>query len=63
LQYLCFYRKREKRKKKKEKACMGLVQPTTKPAQLQGFNPGKKEAHKERPTQIWTFCIRNPDIF
>jgi hypothetical protein len=30
-------------KEKEKKACIGLVQPTTKPAQLQGFNPGQKK--------------------
>jgi hypothetical protein len=23
----------------------------------------RKKAHQERPSRIWTFCIRNPDIF
>jgi hypothetical protein len=23
----------------------------------------KKEGHQERLTRIWTFCIRNPDLF
>ena len=42
---------------------MGLVQPTMKPAQLQDSAQVEKEAHQERPTRIWTFCIRNPDLF
>ena len=50
LQDLCFYRKRKKRKKRK-KACMALVRPTAKPAQLQRFNPG----WKKKPTFFWFF--------
>jgi hypothetical protein len=41
-----FIEKKEKQKKRK-KACMGLVQPTTKLAQLQRFNPGRKRSPPE----------------
>jgi hypothetical protein len=37
LQDLCFYK--EKNERKGKKTCKGLVQPTTKPTQLQGFSP------------------------
>jgi hypothetical protein len=58
---LFLYKKREKGKKRK-KSCIGLVQPTTKPAAR--IQPrSEKKAHQERPTRIWTFCIRNPDVF
>jgi hypothetical protein len=43
LQSLCFYRK-EKNERKEKKVCMGLVQPATKPAQLQEFSLGKKRS-------------------
>jgi len=60
LQYLCFYRKREKRKKRKKKAWSAHNEagPT---ARIQ-FQI-EKEVHQERPTRIWIFCIMNPDIF
>jgi hypothetical protein len=47
-----FFKKKEKNKRKGKKACMSLVQPTTKPTQLQGFGPSRKrsppgEAHSD----------------
>ena len=62
LQYLCFYRKREKRKKKK-RACIGLVQPTMKPAQLQGFNPGGKRSPPGEAHSDLDILHQEPDIF
>jgi len=62
LQYLCFYRKREKQKKRKN-ACMGLVQPTTKRAQLQGFNPGRKRSPPGEAHSDLDILHQEPDIF
>jgi hypothetical protein len=39
LQDLCFCIKRENEKKRKN-TCMGLILPTKKSVQLQGFSPG-----------------------
>jgi hypothetical protein len=50
---LCRYiYKKEKNEKTRKRACMGLIQPTTKPAELQEFSSGQKrspprEAHSD----------------
>jgi hypothetical protein len=46
-------------KKKKNLHGLGPAQLT----QLQGFSPGLKKPHQERHIRIWTFYIRNSDIF
>jgi hypothetical protein len=63
LQDLCFYRKKRKIKEKEKDfawvwSSSQWCQPSCKDsAQVE------KEAHQERLTRIWTFCIRNPVLF
>jgi hypothetical protein len=58
-----FYKKKRKTKEK-EKDLHGLGPAHNEAGPTARIQPRlRKKAHGERPTQIWTFDIRNPNLF